>query len=172
MGAIGALRSTMGTVCVGRAKGVASAVCVVAGAGGVASGPGAITVGINTRVESVGSTRAVGAISTLGSAVCVVSASVSAVVGTGVVGAGAGVGTVTAESVSLGMTGAVGVSAVLAVTSNLAVGAVHVGVYTGIGSVGNAGVVGTGSAFRGAVMSRVVAVDSFLDLVDDAGHIG
>lgn len=115
-----------------------------------------------------------GAIGTLGSAMCCagVSASVSADVGTG--GVGARISRVTAKSVGLRVASAVSgvTTAVLAVTGNLAAGAIHVGVYTGVGGVGNAGVVGAGSAFRSAVLSRVVAVDSLLDLVDDAGHIG
>lgn len=147
--------------------------CVVAGAS--ASGAGTITVRVNTGVESVGGTRAVGTISTFGSAVCairVVGAGVSGGVGASGVGASSG-DVATAESVGLGVATAIsGVAAVLAVAGNLAVGAVHVGVYTGIGSVGNARVVGAGSTLRGAVVSRVVAVDSLLDLVDDAGHIG
>ena len=164
--AVGAVDALSSAVRARRAIGVTSAMSVVAG---VAGSAGTITVRVNTGVESVGSTRAVGAVNALSSAV---SARVSAGVGTGGVGASGGE-VATAESVGLGVTTAIsGLAAVLAVAGNLAVGAVHVGVYSGIGSVGSAGVVRAGSALRGAVVSRVVAVDSLLDLVDDAGHIG
>ena len=165
---IGALVSAAvaGRAKTGRAHGaarVANGGRVTSGAS-VTHGLGAIAVRVDTRVGNVGKLRGV-----------------RAVVALGCTGVGAGVGAGMGASVASGTEGVtsagVGVAsarAELAVTSAAVARAVHIGVYSGVGSVGNAGVVGASSALGCRVRRGVVVLvgrDSLLDLVDDAGHV-
>ena len=191
-------RATKGISGVGATKGIA-------GAAQTACGAGAVTVGIDTRVGSVGDTRVVRASGTLRHAGAAHAHGVASSAGVATaIGVGAGVAAHRARTITVRVDAGVGCvgharavrasgtlghagaahcaashrvsytgAAILAMAGGLAhasvAGVIHVRVDTGIGSVGGAGAVRAGGAFRSGAL---VAVESVLDLVDDVRHDG
>jgi len=135
---------------------------------------GTITIGIDTGVRGVSQPRAVRAVSTLGSAVVGVVANAhaagDATGATGVGAGGEGVGCAGAAPEFAVASGAACGGGVAGTHAHV-VGPVTVRVNTGISGVGDARVVRAVGALGGAVV-RLVRVNDFLDLIDDAGHVG
>jgi len=192
-------RAGVMAVGVGATSNAASGARAETGAGGarVAKCVGAITIGVDARVSSIGNARVVRAVKTLsgtagGAAggaeasaggMCVTEAGTGGVCVSNSLGAVAiriytrvgsvGDARVVGAVSTLGGTGAEA-AAILAVASSAASGvrAIAIRVHARIGGVGDAGVVGAVGTLRGAMVSLVIGVDLLLDLVDDAGHVG
>lgn len=149
------------TICVVRlgshgTQGRRAEVLMVASAGGTHV-VAAVAIRVDAGVSSVGETGGVRSVDTLGCAVVGATSHTSAL---GVGGEGVG----RAELAVAGGAGG---------TSAHGVGAIAVRVDAGVSSVGDARAVRAVGAFRGGVVRLVaVRVDSLLDLVNDAGHVG